>query len=107
MTAGGVKRMRRFLSVMLVAFSFVVSVPAVYAQSGHAAPQSAIDAALQQRVDATAADRQEVTRALESREVKEVAGHWGVNLLKPKTASPTLAAERLPQVAARPGLDSQ
>lgn len=84
--------MRMLVSVLLVSFSFVVLVPRVDAQTSHAAPQSALDAALQQHVASTDADRETVLRLLDRPEVQAVAGDIGLDLRRAKDAMTTVDA---------------
>lgn len=69
--------------------------------TAHAAPQAALDAALQQHTAATAADREAVLRVLDHAQVKEVAGRMGIDLRQAKNAVSTLDGERLAQVSAQ------
>lgn len=66
--------------------------------ASHAAPQAALDAALQQHSAASEADRQAVLRVLDHPQVKEVAARIGVDLRQAKSAVSTLQGEQLAQV---------
>src|SRR6185436_1094843 len=90
-------------SALLVAlvFSFVATVSPVGAQTSHSAPQSAIDAALQQKVSSGAADRETVLRLLDRPEVQAVAGHAGVDLRQAKDAVSTIDGPQLTELAAQ------
>jgi len=79
----------------------LVAAPRILAQASHAAPQSAIDAALQQHVATTDADREAVQRLLEREEIKTVAGQAGIDLTKAAGAVATMNAEELARVAAQ------
>ena len=70
-------RMRLFVSLVAILLMATAAVPRLQAQTTHAAPQSALDAAVQQHVDTTAADREAVLRVLGRSEVKRVAGTGG------------------------------
>jgi hypothetical protein len=77
------------------------AVPRLQAQTTHAAPQSALDAAVQQHVDTTAADREAVLRVLGHSEVKGVAARAGIDLRRATGAVSTLQGEDLARVAAQ------
>ena len=91
------------MSALLVAlvFSFVALAPPAGAQTFHSAPQSAIDAALQQKVSSGAADRETVLRLLERPEVQAVAGQAGIDLRSAKDAVSTLNGPQLTELAAQ------
>jgi hypothetical protein len=93
--------MRTFVTVLSIGLMSLTVVPQVYAQQSHAAPQAALDAALQQLAAATAADREAVMRVLDRAEVKTVAGRMGVDLRQAKSAIATLDGEQLSQVSAQ------
>jgi hypothetical protein len=75
--------------------------PAVPATAVHAASSAALDAALQQHVSATDADRDAVLRVLDHAQVKAVAGRMGVDLQQAQTAVRTLDGEQLARVSAQ------
>ena len=91
------------MSALLVAlvFSFVALAPPAGAQTSHSAPQSAIDAALQQKVSSGNADREAVLRLLERPEVQAVAGQAGIDLRSAKDAVSTLNGPQLTELAAQ------
>lgn len=93
--------MRTYVSMLVVLLCVLTAVPRVSAQTSHAAPQSAIDAALQQHVAATDADRARVQRLLERDEIKAVAGKTGIDLRKATDAVATMSASELAQVTAQ------
>jgi hypothetical protein len=78
---------------------FVVS-PAP-AQETHAAPQAALDAALQQHADTdtSAADREMIQRLLDREDVKAIAGQAGLDLRRAQSAVATLEGTDLAEVA--------
>jgi hypothetical protein len=90
-------------SALLVAlvFSFVATASPVGAQTAHSAPQSAIDAALQQKVSSGAADREAVLRLLERPEVEAVAGEAGLDLRRAKDAVSTMTTQDVASIAAQ------
>ena len=87
-------------SVLIVLFTVVAAVPRLQAQS-HAAPQAALDAALQQHVETTEADRAALLRVLDHPEVKSVAAKAGLDLRRATTAVSTLDAQRVSELAAQ------
>ena len=93
--------MRMLASVLVVVFSCVAVIPPAHAQTSHAAPQSALDAAVQDHVAAGAADRETVLRLLERPDVQAVAGDIGLDLRRARTAIATLDGQQLTDVAAQ------
>jgi len=93
--------MRMLASILVVVFSLVAVIPPAYAQTSHAAPQSILDAAVQDHVATTAADRETVLRLLERPEVQAVAGDIGLDLRRAESAISTLEGQQLTDVAAQ------
>lgn len=93
--------MRKFCSILSIVLSLLIATPHVYAQSSHAAPQSALDAALQRHAASTDADRAAVLRVLERSEVKSVAARAGIDLRTVAAAVATLDAQELAAIAAQ------
>jgi hypothetical protein len=93
--------MRTLVSALVMMFTLTTAVPRAAAQTAHTAPQSAIDAALQQQVGATAADRETVLRLLERTEVKELAGQVGLDLRQAQSAVAALDGQELATLAAQ------
>ena len=93
--------MRTFASVLLVTVSFLALVPRIDAQVSHAAPQSALDAALKIHVATADADRETVLRLLDRPEVKLVAGDVGLDLRRAKDAIATVDAQTVASLAAQ------
>ena len=93
--------MRTYASVLVVLLGIVIAAPRALAQTSHAAPQSAIDAALQQHASTADADREAVRKLLEREEVKKVAGEAGIDLQKATSAVATMSASDLARVAAQ------
>lgn len=87
-------------SVLIVLFTLVAAVPRLQAQS-HAAPQAALDAALQQHADTTEADRAALLRVLAHPEVKSVAAKAGIDLRRATDAVSTLDDTWLSELAAQ------
>jgi hypothetical protein len=93
--------MRMSVLSLAILFSLVAVVPRAEAQATHAAPQSALDAALQQHVSTSTADRALVLRLLERDEVKKVAGDAGFDLRRAAGAVATLEGQDLANAAAQ------
>ena len=93
--------MRVFFSLVEFRLWVTAAAPRLLAQTTHAAPQSALDAAVQQHVDTTAADREAVLRVLGHSEVKAVAERAGIDLRRATGAVSTLQGEDLARVAAQ------
>ena len=93
--------MRTTVSIVAVLLVVFTAVPRLHAQTSHTAPQSAIDAALQQHTRSIAADREAVLRVLERSEVKSVAEKAGIDLRRATGAVATLDGEELSQVVAQ------
>ena len=92
--------MRLFVSLVAILLMVTAAAPRLQAQT-HAAPQSALDAAVQGHVDTTAADREAVLRVLGHSEVKAVAERTGIDLRRATGAVATLQGDDLARVAAQ------
>jgi hypothetical protein len=75
--------------------------PSLQAQTAHAVSLSALDYAVQQHVDTTAADREVVLRVLRHADVKAIADRGGIDLRRASGAVSTLQGEDLARVAAQ------
>jgi hypothetical protein len=93
--------MRTTVSIVAILVMALTAMPRVYAQTSHAAPQSALDAAVQQHVGSIAADREAVLRALGRSEVKAVAEKTGIDMRRATAAVATLDGQDLSRVAAQ------
>ena len=93
--------MRLFVSLVAILLMATAAAPRLQAQTAHVAPQSALDAAVQQHVDTTAADREAVLRVLGRSEVKGVADRAGIDLRRATGAVSTLQGDDLARVAAQ------
>lgn len=93
--------MRMVVTIVLVAFSFVALAPRIQAQTQHAAPQAALDAAIQQHVATADAERDTLNRLLDRSEVREIAGQAGLDLTTVKSAVATLHGQQLTDLAAQ------
>jgi len=93
--------MRTFASIVVVTFLISAVATPAHAQVSHVAPQSILDAAVQDHVAADAADRETVQRLLERPEVQAVAGDIGLDLRRAQSAVSTLDAQQLSTIAAQ------
>jgi len=91
--------MRMRASILVVVFSLGALIPPAHAQTALAAPQSILDAAVQNHVATTAADRETVLRLLERPEVQAVAGDIGLDLRRAQSAVSTLEGQQLTDLA--------
>jgi len=93
--------MRTFVSIVVVTFLLGAVATPAHAQVSHVAPQSVLDAAVQDHVAASAADRETVRRLLQRPEVQAVAGDIGLDLRRAQSAVSTLDAQQLSTIAAQ------
>ena len=93
--------MRMFVSSALVMFTLVAVVPQAQAQSSHAAPRAALEAAVQDHVASATADREAVARLLARPEVQKIAGEAGIDLRRATQAAATLGGAQLADLAAQ------
>ena len=93
--------MRMLASMVILMFSLVAVIPPVHAQTSHSAPQSALDAAVQDRAADAAADRETVTQLLQRPDVQAIAGDLGLDLRRAESAIATLDDQRLTELAAQ------
>ena len=93
--------MRMFASCVLVMFTLVSLVPQVHAQSSHAAPVSALEAAVQDHVASAASDREAVERLLARPEVQKIAGDAGIDMRRATEAAAMLDGTQLTEIAAQ------
>ena len=94
--------MRTSVSIVVaVLMAVLISAPRAHAQAAHTAPQSALDAAVQQHVTADAAQRDAILRVLSHPDVKSVAERAGLDLRRATSAVATLQGEDLARVAAQ------
>jgi hypothetical protein len=87
--------------VVLMMVSLVAVISPVHAQTSHAAPQSALDAAVQDHAADAAADRETVARLLQRPEVQAIAGDLGLDLRRAASAVATLDGPQLTELAAQ------
>jgi hypothetical protein len=90
-----------FVSSVLVMVTLVSVVPQAQAQSSHAAPLTALEAAVQDHVASAAADREAVARLLARPEVQKIAGEAGIDMRRATQAAATLDGAQLTELAAQ------
>ena len=93
--------MRPFVSALAILVSLGFAAPCAEAQTSHAAPPSALDAALLQHVSAARSERDTVLRLLERPEVRALAGDLGLDLKRAASVISTLDGEALHDLAAQ------
>jgi len=92
--------MRKSTTILAILLVLVTAVPRAHAQSA-AASQAVLDAAVQQHVASTEAERAAVLRVLAQPEVKAVAGRVGVDVTKAAQAVSTLDGQDLHALSAQ------
>ena len=93
--------MRTPITVLAILLTLAAAAPRLHAQSPHVASQAVLDAAIQQHLDKTAAQRDAVLRVLDRDEVKSVAGRVGIDLTTAATAVAALQGDELAAAAAQ------
>ena len=93
--------MRMPTTVLAILLTLAAAAPRLSAQSPHIAPQTALDAAIQQHADDTTAQREAVLKVLERDEVKAVAGRVGIDLTTAATAVSSLSGDDLKAAASQ------
>jgi hypothetical protein len=92
--------MRLYVGVLTLVFS-TLAVPHAFAQTAHAASSSVLDAAVQQHVASSRADRELVERLLDRADVKAVAAGAGIDIRTVATAVRTMDSASLSAVASQ------
>jgi len=92
--------MRTPTTILAILLVLVTAVPRAHAQSATAS-QAVLDAAVQQHVASTEAERSAVLRVLAQPEVKAVTGRVGVDVTKAEQAISTLDGEELHALSAQ------
>lgn len=93
--------MRTSVSILAILLTVLTAMPRVHAQDSHAATMSALEAALQQRAQGTAAERADVLRVLQLPAVRAIAEQSGIDLRRAESAVSTLDGQQLSAVAAQ------
>jgi len=92
--------MRKPTTILAILLVLVTAVPRAHAQSATAS-QAVLDAAVQQHVASTEAERAAVLRVLAQPEVKAVAGRVGVDVTTAERAVSTLDGQELHALSAQ------
>ena len=92
--------MRTPTTILAILLVLVTAVPRAHAQSATAS-QAVLDAAVQQHVASTEAERAAVLRVLAQPEVKAVAGRVGVDVTRAEQAVSTLDGQELHALSAQ------
>jgi ferritin-like metal-binding protein YciE len=93
--------MRTPTTVLAILLTLAAAAPRLHAQSTHVASQAALEAAIQQHLDDTTAQRAAVLRVLDRDEVKTVAGRVGIDLTTAATAVSSLSGDDLKAAASQ------
>ena len=92
--------MRSTCAVLAVVLSTLIAAPRVSAQA-HVADQRALDAAVQQHVNAVDQDRETVRQFLQRSDVRAIAGKYGLDIRRADSASTTLSDTEAASIAAQ------
>ena len=94
------RKVTTIMSILAILLTLVTAVPRAHAQSSIVS-QSVLDAAVQEHVASTAADRAAVLRVMEHPDVKAIAGRVGVDLRTAAQAVSALDGQELQTLAAQ------
>jgi hypothetical protein len=89
------------LTSFVLVFLLAAVVPPVYGQSSHTAPDTALEAAVQEHVASRAADRETILRLLARPEVQAVARDAGIDLQRAERGVAALEGPSLTEIAAQ------
>jgi hypothetical protein len=90
--------MHMLTSIVLV-FLFVATVPPVHAQTSHAAPEAALDAAVREHVASRDGDLEAISRLLARPDVQKIAGDAGIDLRRAERGVATFDGSSLAEIA--------
>ncbi len=91
--------MQMFRRTLGLTLAVLMMAPAVWAQQTHVISKSALDQAVQQRVNQDQADREALRSFLQNPQVKSVAAKAGLPLAQAEAAVSTLQGDELRQAA--------
>jgi hypothetical protein len=91
--------MQMFRRILCATLAVMLSAPAAWAQQTHVINKSALDQAVQQRVNQDQADREAIRSFLQNPQVKSVAAKAGLPIEKAEKAVSTLQGDELRQAA--------
>jgi hypothetical protein len=88
-----------FRRILAITLAVMICAPAAWAQQMHVIDKSALDQAVQQRVNQDRADREAIRSFLQNPQVKSVAAKAGLSVEKAEAAVSTLQGDELRQAA--------
>ena len=91
--------MQTFRRILCATLAVMLCAPAAFAQQTHVVNPSALDQAVQQRVNQDRADRDAIRSFLQNPQVKSVAAKAGLSVEKAAAALSTLQGDELRQAA--------
>ena len=91
--------MHMFRRILAITLAVMICAPAAWAQQTHVIDKSALDQAVQQRVNQDRADREAIRSFLQNPQVKSVAAKAGLSVEKAEAAVSTLQGDELRQAA--------
>src|SRR5258708_29573262 len=91
--------MHMFRRILAITRAVMICAPAAWAQQTHVIDKSALDQAVQQRVNQDRADREAIRSFLQNPQVKSVAAKAGLSVEKAEAAVSTLQGDELRQAA--------
>lgn len=91
--------MQMFRRILVTTLAVLMSAPMAWAQQTHVVNKSALDQAVQQRVNQEQADRATLRTFLQNPQVKSVAAKAGLSVEQAEAAVSTLQGEQLRQAA--------
>src|SRR5437762_10196926 len=91
--------MQMFRRTLGITLAVLLMAPAAWAQQTHVIDKSALDQAVQQRVNQDQADRDELRSFLQNPQVKSIAAKAGLPLAQAEAAVSTLQGDELRQAA--------
>lgn len=93
--------MQMFRRVLCATLAVMLSAPAAWAQQAHVVNKSALDQAVQQRVNQDQADRDAIRSFLQNPQVRSVVAKAGLSVEKAEKAVSTLQGDELRQAASQ------
>lgn len=91
--------MQMFRRILCATLAVMLAAPAAWAQQSHVINKSALEQAVQQRVNQDQADREAIRMFLQNPQVKSVVAKAGLSVEKAEKAVSTLQGDELRQAA--------
>ena len=91
--------MQTFRRILCATLALMLCAPAAFAQQTHVVNQSALDQAVQQRVNQEQGDREALRSFLQNPQVKSLAAKAGLSVEKAEAVVSTLQGDELRQAA--------